>query len=188
MLVPTGPGERRELDLGGVRPSNDLRLPQSWTRDSLKVLFTGNEPGKAARAYLLDVSGGKPRAVTPENFAYALIAPDGRSVLAGSDANPFSLFPITGGAGRAVKGFAAGELPIQFDASGASVYVWNGVFPAQVDRLNLTTGRREKWKVIAPADMAGVQSGTLNLTPDGSTYVYRYRRLQSELFVVSGLR
>jgi hypothetical protein len=36
--------------------------------------------------------------------------------------------------------------------------------------------------------MAGVQSGTLNLTPDGSTYVYRYRRLQSELFVVSGLR
>ena len=45
-LVPTGPGERRELDLGGVRPSNDLRLPQSWTRDSLKVLFSGSEPAK----------------------------------------------------------------------------------------------------------------------------------------------
>jgi hypothetical protein len=186
--MPTGSGGRVELDLGGVRPSNDFSLPQTWTRDSRSVLFTGSEAGKASRAYLLDIAGGKPRAVTPENFSYALIAPDGNSLLAGGDGRPFSVFPTGGGAGREVKGFAEGERPVQYDETGDAVYVWNGAFPAAVDRLQLATGRREKWKIITPPDLAGVENGTLNMTPDGSTYVYRYRRLQSELFVVLGLR
>ena len=55
--------------------------------------------------------------------------------------------------------------------------------------MNTTTGKRERWKIIQPADPSGVDSVIrILITPDGKTYCHDYVRILSELFVVGGLK
>jgi eukaryotic-like serine/threonine-protein kinase len=65
----------------------------------------------------------------------------------------------------------------------------SGGIPVRVDRLDLSTGRRERWKELAPADRTGVISiSTIFLSADGTAYAYTYQRLLSELYLVEGLK
>jgi hypothetical protein len=55
--------------------------------------------------------------------------------------------------------------------------------------MDLTTGHREPWKEISPADPAGVQSiANIKLSQDGKAYAYSTLRLLSDLYVVDGLK
>ena len=59
----------------------------------------------------------------------------------------------------------------------------------RVDRLDVATGRREPWKELAPADLAGVAGVTnIVLTPDARSYAYTYVRRLSNLYLVEGLK
>ncbi len=61
--------------------------------------------------------------------------------------------------------------------------------PATVYRIDLTTGQRTVWKVLVPADAAGVDSiGGVSITPDEKSYVYTYTRQLSDLYEVEGLK
>jgi hypothetical protein len=58
-------------------------------------------------------------------------------------------------------------------------------------RLNLTTGRREPWKKLEPADpvgMIGIQPAAVRITPDGRSFVYSYWKTLTELYLVDGLK
>jgi hypothetical protein len=45
------------------------------------------------------------------------------------------------------------------------------------------------WKELRPPDPAGVlQVGPVVIAPDGSSYVYSYRRTVDELYVATGIR
>ena len=56
-------------------------------------------------------------------------------------------------------------------------------------RLDLATGRRDRWKAISPPDPVGVYGvPRLLLSADGESYVYAYVRLLDELYLVDGLR
>jgi hypothetical protein len=58
-----------------------------------------------------------------------------------------------------------------------------------VYRLNLNNGQRTLWKQLMPPDPAGVEYvGPILPTPDGKAYVYGYRRMLSDLYVVDGLK
>ena len=62
-------------------------------------------------------------------------------------------------------------------------------WPPFVDRVDVTTGRREAWKTIQPADPVGVDIiFRILVTPDGKAYCHDYVRFLSELFVVEGLK
>jgi hypothetical protein len=55
--------------------------------------------------------------------------------------------------------------------------------------VELATGRREPWKEIAPADLAGVQGiPTVRFSADGKSYAYSTLRVLSDLYVVDGLK
>ena len=55
--------------------------------------------------------------------------------------------------------------------------------------MELATGKRQAWRVLIPADPAGVQTvGYVVFTPEGKSYVYYYSRLLSDLFLVEGLK
>jgi hypothetical protein len=61
--------------------------------------------------------------------------------------------------------------------------------PAKVYRLNVETGQRTLWKQLMPPDPAGVELvGPILPTPDGKAYVYGYRRMLSDLYLVDGLK
>ena len=128
--------------------------------DGKQVLLTASEPGKAQRIYLWGLDGGKPRAVIPEGYTWGyLVAPDGkRTVVAGPDQKIY-LYPILGGEPRAVDGLEP-EIPWISGAStgGFSTSIAWGRSPARIFRLDLTTGRKEPWRSVMPADPSGVPS------------------------------
>ena len=61
--------------------------------------------------------------------------------------------------------------------------------PTRIDLLDVESGRRTPWKEFRPPDPAGVFAvGPARVTPDGKAYVYSYRRLLDDLFLVTGLK
>jgi hypothetical protein len=55
--------------------------------------------------------------------------------------------------------------------------------------VDIATGRRDLWKEIAPADLAGVQSiPVIRFSADEKSYAYSVGRILSDLYVVDGLK
>ena len=98
------------------------------------------------------------------------------------------MYPVAGGEPQSLKGLNDGELPIQWDTSGTKLYVWDNAFPAHILLVDLKTSAREPWTTIVPPDQAGVLYGNIVMTSDGKTSIYRYRRIETTLFLAEGLR
>jgi hypothetical protein len=184
-LLPTGAGETRTFE---VSPVHALDYSGNWVRDGSKFAFLGSEPGKQARAYLLDTKTGKASALTPEGTTDPLISPDGKVVVARDQQQEFRLYPVDGGQPQVANGLKAGELPIQWDTSGTKLYIWDRTFPAHIFLVDLKSGGRQPWTTLIPPDSAGVLYGNIVMTPDGKTSVYRYRRTVTTLFLAEGLK
>ena len=75
-VVPTGAGEGRQLTHDNIRYTRLRYMP-----DGKHLLAIGIEAGHGARNYLIDVSTGNSKPVTPEGTTGILVSPDGRSVL-----------------------------------------------------------------------------------------------------------
>jgi hypothetical protein len=61
--------------------------------------------------------------------------------------------------------------------------------PLKIALVDLATGRRQPWKEIAPADLAGAQGiPTIKFSADGKSYAYSTLRVLSDLYVVDGLK
>jgi serine/threonine protein kinase/Tol biopolymer transport system component len=187
-LVPTGPGNPRSIPLGKILP---LRVSQDYARfstDGRWLLFPGSEPGRPARDWLFDLeSKSEPRAVTPEGSRHGVLSPDGRSVVAVDAAGRMWRYAVSGGEPAEVKGALSGEIPVEWETGGKALFVWDRTWPARIFRLDLETGRRELWKELA-VNPLGLLYGNLVMTRDGQHYVYRLRRVLSELNVAEGLR
>ncbi|MGA8684302.1 MAG: protein kinase [Candidatus Sulfotelmatobacter sp.] len=186
-LLPTGAGETQSL-------TNDS-INHQWARwfpDGKRFVFSGNESGKGVRLYTQDVSGGKPKPISPEGVdaqAFA-ISPDGQSVVGiGPDQKGY-FYPASGGDPRIVNGMEPGDIPINWSQDARSIYLYRtGEVPAKVYRLELATGKKTVWKQIAPLDPTGVSTiGPILMTPDGKTYVYGFHRTLGDLYLVEGLK
>ena len=187
ILLPARAGEPKPL----THDAFD-HFQARWFPDGKRILFSGNEPGRGVRLYLQDLTSGKPQAIAPEGVdALALWAsPDGSVVAAiGPDQRGY-LYPVAGGQPRPIPGFAVGDFPIGWSADGRSLYIHrHGEMPAQVYRLELATGQKKLWKQLMPSDPAGVNIVfPILITPDGKSYVYGYRRILSDLYLVEGLK
>jgi eukaryotic-like serine/threonine-protein kinase len=188
-LVPTGAGDAVPIDLGAVQPRVASHERASFSADGMRFLFPGFEPNRRPRVWLIDLPKGRPTAVTPEGESLALLSPDGGSV-AGVDAKGrIVMYRLAEGRGSPteVHGALAYERPIQWESSGRALFVWDRTWPARIARVELATGARTIWKELAP-DPVGVLYGNIVLTPDGKHYVYRIRRVLSELNLAEGLK
>jgi dipeptidyl aminopeptidase/acylaminoacyl peptidase len=187
-LFPTGPGNPRPLALGAVEPRPVVQEFARWSADGSKLLFPGAEPGRPARAWLLDLSGaGPPRPVTPEGCSLAVLAPDAASVAGVNADGKLLVWPVAGGAPAEVPGALPGEIPVEWEASGKALFVWDRTWPARILRLELGTGRRTHLRELE-VDPLGLLYGNVLVTPDGQHYIYRIRRILSELNVAEGLK
>jgi hypothetical protein len=185
VLYPVGPGDTRTFTLGTIR---NVGIFCTWTHDSAKLAFTGSEAGHPSRGYLLDITNGQWRPITPEGVSGVTISPDGRYVIGKSGTGGIDLYPLAGGEPQPVKGVAANESVVQWDGNSTHVYVWDGRFPAHIFLVNPWTGERKSWLETMPPDPSGVLYGNFHITPDGRTYAYRFRRVLSTLFLADGLR
>jgi dipeptidyl aminopeptidase/acylaminoacyl peptidase len=188
MLLPTGPGQSKPL-----AQSNVVTQAAAFFPDGRRILVAGNEPGRGIRLYVQDLPDGKPRAITPESVSTARtispVSPDGKLVAAFGPDGKLALYPTEPGEPRVVPGVAAEDVPLRWAADGRSIYLFRpSAPPGKIEILDVATGRRTPWKEFRPPDPAGIlQVGPVVIAPDGSSFVYSYRRLLDELYVATDL-
>ena len=187
VLYPTGAGETRTLPREGL-----VAQAAHWLPDGKQILFTASEPGHGSRLFLRDISGGKPRAISPEGYRSfpRTVSPDGKLVAVRGPDQRLYLYPLAGGEPSAIPGLTAEDTPTAWSADGRSLYVYRRrEVPAKVYRLDIATGQKDLWKELMPFDAAGVVSVSPPLiAPDGNAYAYAYIRTLSDLYLVDGLK
>jgi serine/threonine protein kinase len=187
VLLPTGPGEAKPLTHDSINHSR-----ARWLPDGRRFIFSGKEPGHAARIYLQNSSEEKPVPISPEGIdpLVLVLSPDGQQVVGVGPDEKAYFYPVAGGEPKAVPGIEVGEQPIQWSDDGKSIYLYKpGDLPAKVYRLDLSTGHKTLWKDLIPSDSAGVSRiGPILITPDGKSCLYGYHRILSDLYLVEGLK
>ena len=187
VLVPTGAGEPRTLDLGNLTCGW-----ANWFPDGKRILLAAGEPGRGVRLYAADVAGGRPRALSPEGvtIAFQAISPDGRSILARSPDGRIAIYPTEPGEPRTIPWLQPGEVPLRWTADGRSIYVTRfSQPPGIVEVVELTTGRRTRFAQFDPPDPTGIEVvGPAVIAPNGKAYVYSYRRALDDLYLATGMR
>src|SRR5712691_680665 len=181
-LLPTGAGEARTV------PTGDIHVhAATWFADARRLLIGGIVDGREGRLYVMDASGGALRPITPEMTGVGAVSPDGKWVATIGHDGHF-LYPVDGGARRALAGLDLDDWPVQWSADGKALYLRHeGELPLPILRYDLATGGKEAWRELMPADRAGVVWVDPLVTPDGRGYVYTYHRLLSDLYLVYGL-
>lgn len=187
ILLPTGAGSVRRIDGGDIQ---QYEAPIQWLPDGRQILFTGNQAGRAARCWIQNIDGGKPRAVTPEGVTYCRISSDGKFVGAtGSAMAGAQLYPIDGGAPLPILGLLPGEDAEWTSDPHVLFVIQHGASSIKVFRLNILNGQRKFFKEIAQPVGPGIcELSHILFNPDGTAYAYGYVRLLSDLYVVSGLK
>ena len=118
------------------------------------------------------------------------MSPDGKAIAAIGPDRRIAIYPVAPGEPRAIPGLTPEDHPIRWSADGRSLYVANPVArPRTVDLVDIQTGKRALWRQFQAPDPAGVfEIEPFVLSPDGSSYVYSYRRVIDDLYAVTGLR
>jgi Tol biopolymer transport system component len=180
VIYPIGPGEPRHLERGNMQSYAVGR----WFRDNKRVVFSGNEPGKGSRLYVQDISGGPPKAVTPEGYQEGFVSSDGEFILSRGSDGKYVVLPIAGGEPRPTP-LARPDFVVHWCADGRSVLSFReGDIPCRIERVDLETGKRELFREISPADRTGLISLLPTfVTDDQPSYVYSVSRTLSSLFV-----
>jgi hypothetical protein len=188
VLLNTGAGEPRRLNIPDIEHFTQSQDPVFFP-DGKRVLANSNVAAHASRAYVVDIESGKARPITPEGILANAPSPDGKFV-AGTDAEErLTIYPVDGGQPRFVPG--ASELtPLRWSSDGSAIYaVHYGEDPMNIYRINVATGRKQVVGKIEPPTEAGILDSTgVKITPDGKSYVYGYRQILSDLYIVSGIR
>ena len=181
ITLPTGTGQPRQITHDRINHHN-----ARWFPDGSRILFQGNEEGQSPRLWIQALDGSAPRAITPENVSGYQVTPDGRFVLGRAPDRNFYFYPIAGGAPVPVPALKRGDVPTRFSPDGRALFVATfGKIPAMLYKVDLTTGARKLWREAMPADPAGlINVGPILVTPDGTTTVYSYTRLLSDLYIV----
>jgi serine/threonine protein kinase/Tol biopolymer transport system component len=186
VLYPTGPGEARRLERGSVEDYTDAR----WFADGKRILISGSERGRAPRCYIQEIAGGVPRAVTPEGTTRGLISPDGQLAVVENGSGQKLIVPIAGGEPRVLPLLTADQSVVRWTLDGRSLLVHSSVqVPDPLERVEISTGRRETLRMLAPPDPACMLSiGPVVVADDLTTYAYSANPQRSSLFLIEGAR
>jgi eukaryotic-like serine/threonine-protein kinase len=183
-LYPTGAGEPRPLQNGNIQNYDSA----GFFPDGKRVLACGSEAGQTTRCYVQEMTGGPPQAVTPPGTTHGLISPDGNSILARGAEGKFSIY--SGNAQRAVPGLTTNDEVIRWNLDARSLLVYRRAqVPARIERLDLSTGKRDLVREIAPPSKAGVLNiRYIAFSEDERSYAYTFDRVLCRLASVRGMK
>ena len=186
-LVPTGVGETATLDLSALERISGARF-----LDGKVLIVSGNLKGHGAQLFRADGASLVP--FTPEGmgsvfYTVAPVSPDGKRVLAQAAGDSYAVHAIDGKSPPLQLPLSQAERP-QGWAGPDAIYVHRPrELPQRIDRLELSSQRRERVAEFSPSDRAGVeQVGPVFVDGRGRVVLYGYVRTLDELYVVEGLR
>jgi tRNA A-37 threonylcarbamoyl transferase component Bud32/Tol biopolymer transport system component len=212
-LSPDGGSAIALMDKGGprlvlysTRTSDERALPTEgardiyrakWFPDSRRVMAVALFK-EGVRTLILDVESGKARPVADIGTMGALVHPDSRRILAYDGLGNHYIWPLDGGEPEPIAGLDEKDSPVQWGTDPRFLFLRSDDDTLRNDalriyRFNLSTGRRELWRTLAPRDPAGVFGiatgrGEVAMTRDGRNIVFTYWAWIGDLFQVEGAR
>ncbi len=187
LLVPTGAGESRQLTHDTVSYNGVRFLP-----DGKRLLASGIEAGHGRRDYLIDLSNGDSKPLTPEGVAGLRLSPDGRTAAVLGPDGKWGVWPIDSGGGmRNIPGLDSSLRVTGWSTDGKSVYVSSSRSEqtAKVYKVDIATGKMEPWRTFGAGVGAGItETGAPMFSADGTAYAYVYVQILSNAYVVTGLK
>ncbi len=186
-VVPTGAGEARQLTHDSVSYEK-----VRWLAGGKELLASGSEAGHGTRDYLIKVSNGESRPITPEGVVGVYPSPDGQTTAVQTPEGKWGISPLDGGSLRPIPELDSAYRVRGWTPDGTSVLV----FPTRqsgktenIYRVNAATGKMELVKTFGEDLAAGMVSvGVSYLSGDGGAYAYSYMQTLSQVYVVRGLK
>jgi Tol biopolymer transport system component len=186
-LVPTGAGGARQLTHDNVSYQR-----VRWLPGGKELLAFGVESGHGARDYLIALSNGNSRPITPEGVGGVEPSPDGRSTAVLGPDGKWGIWPLDGSGLRLIPGLDSNYRVSGWSPDGESVYVVTRRQRGKtgtVYRVNIVTGKMESWRPFGEGLAVGALSmGGSYLSGDGGAYAYRYTQVLSQVYVVRGMK
>ena len=186
-LVPTGAGEVRQLTHDNVSYQR-----VRWLAGGKQLLASGIEAGHGARDYVIEVSNGNSKPVTPEGTGGVLPSPDGRSTAVVGPDGKWGIWPLDGSGLRPIPGLDANYRVSGWSPDGTSLYAISTrqrEKTRNVYQVNAVTGKMELWKVFGEGLAAGaVIPGATYRLGEGGAYAYLYTQMLSQVYVVRGMK
>ena len=185
LVLPTGPGLGRTIELTGLRLIRRARFAPDG-RHVAVIGRTEDAPGFAV--HWVDRETGERRAITPPELeGYFLeISPDGRQVATIGGGGVLTLFPVAGG--PPVRLTDAGEpwAPAGWDAGGHLFARRLNEVPAHVYRIDPSSGARQPFATVGAADLNGLEwIVRLKVAANGSAIGFSYAVHQSRVLMLS---
>jgi DNA-binding winged helix-turn-helix (wHTH) protein/Tol biopolymer transport system component len=191
VLLPTGSGQPRPLNNGAITDYYNAR----WLPDGRHIVFGAIEPGQQMRRYVQDTQGGDPRPASPgEPGPDAVFLPNGSSYVGRGPGRGYSLHDNSRRETLPIPSLTSDDRVIGAASDGRSIFVLRVAGAAvTVDRVDLKTGQRERWRQIVVPDPAGVmhpgpEFPAFLMATDGRAYAYNFLRVLSDLYLVDGLQ
>ena len=187
-LLPIGPGQPRPVDVSGLEHIHNGGA--RFLADGQRLIANASESGHQTRCYVLDLAGGKPKAVTPEGVWCGPSSPDSRFVVGVTSSAAVGIFPVEGGPVRPLRGMPEHFHPVQWSTDGAFFYGYRtGELPSKIYKVELATGRQTELQQLRPGEPTGVVIvAPVVVSRDGTRFVYSYNQILSVLYLISGLR
>ena len=185
-IVPTGTGIPHVLDLGKI----ESVVWAGWHPDGRPVLSIVR-PGGTPVVCALTPAGRDPVAILPPELqlrGFNQISPDGSRVVATDSTDRIVVCTLSSRAYQPVPAVSTTDRVIGWAVDGGSVFVTSSEPGAmQVDRVNVSTGKRTPWKTVHPAHAAVTGLSRIIAAKDGQL-AYTYANQRSELYLIQGLK
>ncbi|MEJ2078533.1 MAG: protein kinase [Acidobacteriota bacterium] len=182
MSYPVGAGQSVQLDRGQFENISDAY----WTPDGAHVLVSGNLADQPPRCFLLDPTTREATPIGPEGIREGRPSPDGK-VFAARTQSGWSVFPISGdGDGSPVPSMTVSDLLIRWSPDATAVYAFHqATVPTPVDRIDVSTGRRETIATLGGHRVGLVSVLTVSIGNDLKAMVYATWNYSSVLYTVT---
>lgn len=182
VMLPTGAGEPRAINIGGLKNPYGTFLP-----DGHHILLVDED----FRAYIGSLEGDAPRAITPSGIVVdtGVFTADGKYVLGRDAQKKWALYPVDGSQPIPLLKWPEGDEPVGHTTDNHSLFTRSGELPVSIYRFDYLSGTRQFVRQLRPDDTTGMDSlSEIFMTPDGKYYVYGGKRMVSTLFMVRGLK
>jgi Tol biopolymer transport system component len=182
MLLPTGPGESRFLNVDKVYYES-----LGWFPDNKRVLFTGNESGHPVRTWMYDPDAEKATPLTAEGIKGSQVSPDGRWFVI-ADPHKLLLAPVGNGTPRTVTDLRNGEAVVRWSGDGRYLFLRQPEGEAiKISRVEVATGRKEPWQTLKVPEPGAEFIGGVALSADGKAGAVTFQQDLANLYLVTGL-
>jgi hypothetical protein len=186
-LLPTGAGDPVPLAGGGQLYRRGTFFP-----DGKRILFNIWDEKREMRSFVQDVPGGTPKPIGDAGVWLTVVSPDGKLV-AGGEGEGHVIYAADGSGGpRPIAGTKPRDAFVRWNTDGRTIDLSGAdEYPMTLYRLDLATGRRERWKTLSPPDGTGfvrygprLRGPGVSVTPDEKYYAYTYFIDSSRLVLV----